>query len=274
MAQQNSILRKQKTPYTTVNNELINDKELYLRDKGLYIFMFSKPEGWSFSVRGLSAQVKEGKTSVSQSLKRLIERGWLRRHEVREAGKYITFEYEIQVIKANPTVSRKTDTLSAKPDTEKRTLSKYSYKNRNSYKKKKEEKEREKITPDIYENNSEEIEAYINSVIENGGNIHNEHAYRKKLIQQFIKEDKATFLGFEAWLPVYQCEKLQKRHVGNCFDAVVNNDRFSGELLSVEINENGKPSIRLRNINDGEIRSYWFHNITCLENFLEDGDNK
>ncbi|MGD9970413.1 MAG: hypothetical protein AB7S65_08145 [Sulfuricurvum sp.] len=272
MPKQNSILRKQKTPYTTINNELINDKELYLRDKGLYIFMFSKPEGWSFSVRGLSAQVKEGKTSVSQSLKRLIERGWLRRHEVREAGKYITFEYEMQVIKTNSTVSRKTDTLSAKPDTEKRTLSKYSYKNKNSYKKKKEEKERDS-TPDIYENNSEEIEAYINSVIENGGNIHNEHAYRKKLIQQFIKEDKATLLGFEAWLPIYRCEKLQKKYSGKHFEAIVNNERFRGELLNVWINDDGKPSIQLRDNEEYQTRTYWFHNITGLEKFLENVGN-
>lgn len=272
MAQQNNILRKQRTPYTTVNNELINDKDLYLRDKGLYIFMFSKPEGWSFSVRGLSAQVKEGKTSVSQSLKRLIDHGWLRRNEVREAGKYVTFEYELQVIKTITTVSRKTDTLSAKPNTEKRTLSKY-YKNSYSYNKKKEEKERDN-KQSIYEINREEIEAYINSVIANGDNIHNEHAYRKKLIKQFIKEDKATLLGFETWLPTYQCEKLQKKHSGNCFDAVVNNERFRGELMRVEINEDGKPSIQLRNQENGITRWYWFPNIPILEKFLEDGGSK
>lgn len=235
--------------------------------------MFSKPEGWSFSVRGLAAQVKEGKTSVSQSLKRLIERGWLRRHEVREAGKYITFEYEIQAIKTNSTVSRKTDTLSAKPDTEKRTLSKNYYKNKHSYNKKKEEIEREK-TPGIYETDTEDIEAYINSVIENGGNIHNEHAYRKKLIGQFIREDKATLLGFQAWKPGYQCEKLQKRHDGNSFTAVSNNEHFSGKLLSVYLNENGKPSIQLRNQDDCETRSYWFTNIDHLESFLEKGGDQ
>ncbi len=83
--------------------------------------MFSKPEGWSFSVRGLASQVKEGKTSVSKSLKRLIERGWLARNEIRTDGRYTAYEYEIKAIKGRGTVSRKTDTPSAKPDTEKRT---------------------------------------------------------------------------------------------------------------------------------------------------------
>lgn len=93
------------------------------------------------------------------------------------------------------------------------------------------------------------------------------------MIKQFIKEDQATIIEFEAWLPVYQCEELQERHGNNYFEAVSNNERFRGELLRVEINEDGKPSIQLRDIDEDKTRSYWFHNITVLENFLENGGN-
>ncbi|MFA6145160.1 MAG: hypothetical protein WCW84_10490 [Sulfurimonas sp.] len=110
-------------------------------------------------------------------------------------------------------------------------------------------------------------------MIDNSGNIHNEVAYRKTMIKQFIKGDEATRIEFESWLPTYQCEELQERHGSNYFEAVSNNERFRGELLRVEINEDGKPSIQLRDTDEDKTRSYWFHNITGLEEFLENGGN-
>lgn len=161
--------------------------------------MFSKPEGWSFSVRGLASQVKEGKTSVSKSLKRLIDRGWLRRNEIREAGKYITFEYEIQAIKAISTVSRKTDTPSAKPDTEKRTLS-------NSYSKK--ERERDFL------HDKKAIDTYVDEVVKSTQNIKNETAYKRELIKKFMSEDQSTLYAFEQWKPSYISRTLKSKYYG------------------------------------------------------------
>lgn len=199
MHNKNSILRKQRTPYTTVSNELISDNELYLRDKGLYVFMFSKPEGWSFSVRGLASQVKEGKTSVSKSIKRLIERGWLTRSEIRTDGRYTAYEYEIKAIKGRGTVSRKTDTPSAKPDTEKRTLS-------NTYSKK--ERERDFL------HDKKAIDAYVDEVVKSTRNIKNETAYKRELIKKFMSEDQSTLYAFEQWLPEYISRELQSQYYG------------------------------------------------------------
>lgn len=199
MHKQNSILRKQRTPYTTVSNELISDNELYLRDKGLYVFMFSKPEGWSFSVRGLASQVKEGKTSVSKSLKRLIERGWLTRSEIRTDGRYTAYEYEIKAIKGRGTVSRKTDTPSAKPDTEKRTLS-------NTYSKKEREGD--------FLHDKKAIDAYVDEVVKSTRSIKNETAYKRELIKKFMSEDKSTLYAFEQWLPEYISRELQSQYYG------------------------------------------------------------
>ena len=51
-----SLLKKQVVPFTQVSNNLINDKNLSLKSKGLYVFMFSKPQGWNFTIRSMSKQ--------------------------------------------------------------------------------------------------------------------------------------------------------------------------------------------------------------------------
>lgn len=248
MIKQNSILRKQRTPYTTVNNELISDNELYLRDKGLYVFMFSKPEGWSFSVRGLASQVKEGKTSVSKSLKRLIERGWLTRSEIRTDGKYTAYEYEIKAIKGRDTVSRKTDTPSAKPDTEKRTLS-------NTYSKKEREGD--------FSSNKKAIDAYIDEVVKSTQNIKNETAYKRELIKKFISEDQSTLYAFNQWIPSWISGELKSQ----CYGIECKVNTLDGELIgSVSSIEAGRDGIYILQLLNKETNRHEKIGISTLEN--------
>jgi len=255
MTHQNSILRKQRTPYTTVSNELISDNELYLRDKGLYVFMFSKPEGWSFSVRGLAAQVKEGKTSVAKSLKRLIERGWLARSEIRTDGRYAAYEYEIKAIKACVTVSRKTDTPSAKPDTEKRTLS-------NNYSKK--ERERDFLS------DKKAIDAYIDEVIKSTRNIKNETAYKRELIKKFMSEDRSTLYAFEQWLPEYISRELQSQYYDKEVYIKLSDSRnTSGHIIGISAGKDGVYILTVHNNETYRDNRIAFNDLAQLKKILE-----
>lgn len=63
--------------FTTVGNDFLRDKILSLKSKGLLTLMFSLPENWNFSVRGLAAISKEGVESISSALKELEKAGYL-----------------------------------------------------------------------------------------------------------------------------------------------------------------------------------------------------
>jgi DNA-binding MarR family transcriptional regulator len=255
MPKQNSILRKQRTPYTTVSNELISDNELYLRDKGLYVFMFSKPEGWSFSVRGLASQVKEGKTSVSKSLKRLIERGWLTRSEIRTDGRYTAYEYEIKAIKGRDTVSRKTDTPSAKPDTGKRTLS-------NTYSKKEREVD--------FLSDKKAIDTYIDEVIKSTRNIKNETAYKRELIKKFMSEDQSTLYAFNQWLPEYISRELQSQYYDKEINIKLNNSRnASGHIVGISAGKDGGYIMTVQNNETHRDDRIAFNDLAQLNKILE-----
>jgi hypothetical protein len=194
--------------------------------------MFSKPEGWSFSVRGLASQVKEGKTSVSKSLKRLIEYGWLTRSEIRTDGRYTAYEYEIKAIKGRGTVSRKTDTPSAKPDTEKRTLS-------NTYSKKEREGD--------FLHDKKAIDTYIYEIVKSTQNIKNEAAYKRELIKKFMSEDQSTLYAFKQWLPEYISGELQSQYYGKECKVNTSLGEIIGSVSNITAQKDGSYILELLN---------------------------
>ena len=195
MKQQNkNRLKKAKSPFTTVYNELINDQELTLRDKGLYLFMLSKPNDWAFSIRGLSAQCIEGRDTISKTLNNLIKKGWLRRFENRIAGKYKSYTYEILYVKIQEDKpSDITDSLSEKPCSVNRTIN-------NNYTK----KERE---GNFYEQNKEGINIFIEDSIQQQERVKSKAGYKKSLIHKFIVEDKATIELYSQWKEKYNVKQ-------------------------------------------------------------------
>ncbi len=69
--------KSQKKNYTQVSNIVLNDKDLSLKAKGLFAFMDSKPNGWNFTYRSMSKQLKEGEISIRSALVELKEKGYL-----------------------------------------------------------------------------------------------------------------------------------------------------------------------------------------------------
>lgn len=72
-----SITKKHDVPFTQISNDLLNDKNITLKSKGLYSFMYSKPNDFNFTIKSLSTLLNEGERSIMNSLKELKHSGWV-----------------------------------------------------------------------------------------------------------------------------------------------------------------------------------------------------
>jgi hypothetical protein len=79
-------LEKPKDNYTMVCNELLRDKRLSLRAKGLYALMFSKPHDWVFYEGALVEESAEGRDAIRAAMRELADAGWLSKYQPRENG--------------------------------------------------------------------------------------------------------------------------------------------------------------------------------------------
>lgn len=83
-----------KNRYGVVPNDILNNKKLSFKAKGLFGFLQSKPNGWDFSVERISNQTKDGKDSVSTGIKELEKIGVLKRKPVKnKKGKWNGYDY-------------------------------------------------------------------------------------------------------------------------------------------------------------------------------------
>lgn len=275
--------------YTKIDNRFIDEVMPTLKGSELACCMaiFRKTAGWGKTNAALSIETISEITGIKRrhtiidALQGLESKGIVR--AVKTSGKttVYSFCYHLKHNFETSAEKRTSDGNStrAKNDTgtsvENRTSTSAEKRTSPSIYKEKEKKNKEKREKkmDFYELNQKEIDKYIQSVIETGGNIHNEHAYRKKLIGQFIREDQATLSEFNSWLPAYRCDELQKHYRMKPFTVVIDKSRFEGELIGIEYREREKLWFDLRNPHTQEEKSFWFHDIEALEHFLENGGN-
>lgn len=81
--------------FTLVQNSFLRDKSLSLKAKGLMTVLISLPPDWQITVKGLGEVCAENKDTISSILKELIERGYLRRVQERNGGKFAAAVYEL-----------------------------------------------------------------------------------------------------------------------------------------------------------------------------------
>jgi hypothetical protein len=70
------ITRKINENFTVISNEILKDKNVSLKAKGLHVLVMSLPDSWDFSVKGISTIVFEGTTAVRSAIKELIANGY------------------------------------------------------------------------------------------------------------------------------------------------------------------------------------------------------
>lgn len=91
-----AVIRISKTKgFTVMSNYHLRDKNLSLKAKGLLSLMLSLPDGWHYTVRGLSSICKEGVDSISSGIRELDKCGYVRRHQANINGKFQEIEYII-----------------------------------------------------------------------------------------------------------------------------------------------------------------------------------
>lgn len=77
----------QETGYTQIRNEVLQNKKLSLRAKGLYSLIYSKPNGWQFSIERLSWESMETAYQTTKAIKELEEQKYLFRKKHNDGRK-------------------------------------------------------------------------------------------------------------------------------------------------------------------------------------------
>ena len=89
--------------FTMISNSILRDKELSMKDRGVLCTICSLPDGWEFSIAGLSSIVPDGKDSIRASLIKLEKLGYIKRTQTRgKGGKFIS---EVEVFTERDTVA-------------------------------------------------------------------------------------------------------------------------------------------------------------------------
>lgn len=73
-------IRKQRTGFTQVTNEVLNDRRLSWKAKGLYAYIYSKPDGWNFAYRRMAADSRDGDRATLAAIQELEDLGYVKRH--------------------------------------------------------------------------------------------------------------------------------------------------------------------------------------------------
>lgn len=85
-------------PFTSVPNSLINNKNISTSAKGMFLFLYSKPKGWSFSEERIRTQILENITFIKRTLKELEDFGYLERKKILNKGQIKGIEYVLNIL--------------------------------------------------------------------------------------------------------------------------------------------------------------------------------
>ena len=81
MDKESTIRSGRKIGFTTLYNNILHDKRLSLKAKGLFAIMQSLPCNWRYTVSGLVTVTGEGRTTVRAALNELYIAGYLVRSQ-------------------------------------------------------------------------------------------------------------------------------------------------------------------------------------------------
>ena len=129
---------KKKDNFTTVHNNLILDEKLSWKAKGLLIYMLSRPIGWKYKSAEIAKNSTDGRDSVRNGLKELVENGYISRQKNSDGSlTYYIFEDNQQNNITDYLEKPKTENPSLKkPETENPKLENPKLENPSLYKRK------------------------------------------------------------------------------------------------------------------------------------------
>lgn len=95
------VIKDKSNPYVMLNKTCLCDEKLSWKAKGLHSYLLSLPDDWKIYVEDLKNRSKDGRESTSNTIKELINAGYVKRIAKRdnETNKFIGgFEYEVYEI--------------------------------------------------------------------------------------------------------------------------------------------------------------------------------
>jgi hypothetical protein len=84
-----------KTNYTIVSNNILRDKTISMKAKGLYTIMRALPDNWNFSVIGLASLSSDMKEATQSAIWELEKAGYLSRQKLNDENGYFDWEYTL-----------------------------------------------------------------------------------------------------------------------------------------------------------------------------------
>lgn len=79
--------------YATIPNSILNCKDISFRAKGIWAYIYSKPDGWNFSIKNIANQSKEGREAIKNAIKELETQHLLKRTKFQNELGYWDVEY-------------------------------------------------------------------------------------------------------------------------------------------------------------------------------------
>lgn len=106
-----SIYRvKKERNFTMISNEVVNDTSISFKAKGIMLYLLSKPDNWAVYEKDIISHSTDGRDSVRNGIKELINAGYISRHRVRnQNGQLGNCEYEVRETHEKPTCDGKTN---------------------------------------------------------------------------------------------------------------------------------------------------------------------
>lgn len=86
---------KKNKNYTVISNDILRNRNLSWKAKGMLCYMLSCDDSWKFSIRGLAEMSSDGISAVSSTLKELEDAGYYKKEKIYENGKIKEWVYYI-----------------------------------------------------------------------------------------------------------------------------------------------------------------------------------
>ena len=87
------IRKKHHKSYTTIDNKFVNDDSLSLKAKGLFLYLWSKPENWVVRVKDIMLRNSVGQRVVYSAMNELENANYLYRKRLYADGKITGMDY-------------------------------------------------------------------------------------------------------------------------------------------------------------------------------------
>lgn len=86
-------IKKQNIPFTQIANEVLYRQDISFQVKGLFAYLFSKPDGWDFSSDRIALESQEDRKTVQRILKKMEVANLLKRKRLPSGRMEYTIEY-------------------------------------------------------------------------------------------------------------------------------------------------------------------------------------